>query len=147
MNHLALTSKNQLIFNSDTFSHFRCRDSSRGKVPCQEENRKELVSGHIARLPSAGDALAAATKPHRSSLGRGAPGRLAANRRASRSRKRSTRDRTEPFLLIPAGNCRGNGSPTDNLHQSATSWNPAYSLHQSISSQLCVTLSRLAHIL
>ncbi len=33
-----------------------------GKVPCTEESRKALVSGHIARIPRAGDALAAATK-------------------------------------------------------------------------------------
>ena len=38
--------------------------TSRSKVPCQEESRKELVSGHIARIPCAGDALAAATKLH-----------------------------------------------------------------------------------
>ena len=31
----------------------------RGKVPCQEESRKALVSGHIARIPCAGDALVA----------------------------------------------------------------------------------------
>ena len=48
-----------------------------GKVPCTEESRKALVSGHIARIPRAGP-----------------------------RRKRSTRDRTEPFLMIPAGNCR-----------------------------------------
>ena len=27
------------------------------QIPCQEESRKVLVSGHIARLPCAGDAL------------------------------------------------------------------------------------------
>ena len=31
----------------------------RGKVHCTEESRKELVSGHIARIPCAGDALIA----------------------------------------------------------------------------------------
>ena len=31
----------------------------RGKVPCTEESRKALVSGHIARIPCAGDALVA----------------------------------------------------------------------------------------
>ena len=34
------------------------------KQAMQEESRKELVSGHIARIPCAGDALAAATKLH-----------------------------------------------------------------------------------
>ena len=33
--------------------------TSRSKVPCQEESRKALVSGHIARIPCAGDALVA----------------------------------------------------------------------------------------
>ena len=34
-----------------------------GKVPCTEESRKALVSGHIARIPCAGDALIAKKVP------------------------------------------------------------------------------------
>ena len=34
-----------------------------GKVPCTEESRKALVSGHIARIPRAGDALIAKKVP------------------------------------------------------------------------------------
>ena len=48
---------------SDVFNNFRSQLLYAAKFPCTEESRKVLVSGHIARIPRAGDALAAKQVP------------------------------------------------------------------------------------